>query len=332
MERTGAKVSMTRRAWLKAAGAGAAVLAGQGCTLLGDGPLETPPRPDLKTKAARNLKLGIMSSVYASFPVDEAARRIREDGFASVVLEGQFADVQFDAAKPDWDAARKMMTALDKQGIRVAGLFGYYNVIDPVTERRRHGEQRMECLLKNWKRFGQPIISTETGSFNPQSEFSDHPDNYTEKGYLACRDAFARLARMAEKTGAIVAIEVYWRNVIDSIERAERLFKDVPSPSLKLTMDPCNYYRKDDLARMQPMLDEMFKRVGKQTVLAHAKDVKAAADGTDLPAAGQGVLDYPLYLRHLAALDKELDLVIEHLQLKDVARARDYVKSQYARV
>lgn len=332
MERTQLHTGMTRRAWLKAAGAGAAVLAGQSGSLLGDGPVQVPPKPDLRAKAGKNLKLGIMSGVYAGFPVEEAARRIKADGFSSVVFEGQFADVKFDPADPDWDAAKKMTRALDKHGIRIAGLFGYYNVIHPVPERRRHGEQRMECLLKNWKRLGCPIVSTETGTFNSQSEFSDHPDNYTEKGYIACREAFTRLARMAEKTGAIVAIEAYWRNVIDSIERAERLFKDIPSPSLKLTMDPCNYYRKDDLARMQPMLDEMFKRIGKQTVLAHAKDVKAAADGTDLPAAGQGVLDYPLYLRHLAALDRELDLVIEHLQIQDVGRARDFVRSQYGKV
>lgn len=325
---------MTRRAWLKAVGAGAAVLAGPGCSLLGDGPVQAPPpKSDLKAKAIKNLKLGIMSGVYAGFPVEEAARKIKEDGFSNVVLEGRFADVGFDAAKPDWDAVKKMTTALDKQGIRVSGLFGYYNVINPVPEHRQRGEQRMECLIKNWKRFGCPIVSTETGTFNTQSEFDSHPDNYTERGYAACRDAFARLAKMAEKNGAIVAIEVYWKNVIDSIERTERLFKDVSSPALKLTMDPCNYYRKDDLAKMQPMLDDMFKRVGKQTVLAHAKDVKATAGAdTDLPAAGLGVLDYPLYLRHLAELDRPLDLVIEHLAIQDVARAHDFVKSQFDKV
>ena len=81
------------------------------------------------------------------------------------------------------------------------------------------------------------------------------------------------------------------------------------------------------------MLDEIFRRVGKQTVLAHAKDVKAAGDnGTDLPAAGRGVLDYPRYLRLLSGLYRELYLVIEHLTLEDVPRARDYVLSQVALV
>ena len=114
--------------------------------------------------------------------------------------------------------------------------------------------------------------------------------------------------------------------------RNERLYRDIPSPSLKLTMDPCNYFRNQDLARMKPMLEDIFKRVGRETVIAHAKDVKASANGPDLPAAGLGALDYPLYLRLLAELDREIWLVVEHLMLDDVARASNYVKAQIERL
>ena len=73
------------------------------------------------------------------------------------------------------------------------------------------------------------------------------------------------------------------------------------------------------------MLQEMFRQLGDRIVVGHAKDVRAAAKGTDLPAAGQGVLDYPLYLRLLAQLNRPMDLIIEHLTLPDVVRARDFV-------
>ena len=97
-------------------------------------------------------------------------------------------------------------------------------------------------------------------------------------------------------------------------------------------MDPCNCFRKEDLPRMRPMLEDIFARVGKQTVVAHAKDVNEGPDGTDLPAAGKGVLDYPLYLRLLAQLDRELYLVIEHLGYDDMARSRDFVLSQFDKI
>jgi len=76
----------------------------------------------------------------------------------------------------------------------------------------------------------------------------------------------------------------------------------------------------------------MFRRLGDRVVVAHAKDVRASADGTDLPAAGQGVLDYPLFLRLLAGLDREVYLILEHLSLPDVPRARDFVLAQMEKI
>lgn len=287
---------------------------------------------DLKERAKRNLKLATFTGVYAGLPLEEAARRIKADGFAGVVLEYKFADVSFDPLNPDWSAADKIRGCFERQGLRNAGLYGYYNVVDPDAARRQRGEARMRFLIENWKRLGSPVIATETGTLNPKSEWIESPDNATEKGYSTCRDSLANLVKAAEKSGAVVAIEPYWRNIIDSAARADRLFREVKSPALKLVMDPCNYFRKEDLPRMDAELRNIFKLVGSHTVIAHAKDVKAAADGTDLPASGKGVLNYPLYLRLLAQLDREIFLAIEHLTIDDVPRARDFVLGQMEKI
>ena len=311
--------ALNRRDWLRVTGA----------AVLGF-PLVSSAAPDLRARARKNLKLGVFTGVYASLPLEEVARRIAADGFHGVVLDFAFADVKFDPSAPDWDKARLITSTLAKHNIKIVGLFGYYNVVDPDAARRQRGEQRMQVLIENWKQFGCPVISTETGTFNDKSEWIESPENATEQGYQACRAALERLTKAAKKTGAVISIETYWRNVIDSVARAERVMRDVPG--LKLVMDPCNFYRKEDLSRMDPMLEEMFRLLGKKIVLAHAKDVKASADGTDLPASGKGVLDYPLYLRLLAGLNRELYLVIEHLTLDDVPRARDYVLSQFEKI
>jgi sugar phosphate isomerase/epimerase len=312
--------ALARREWLKAAG-----LALLSAPALG-------AADDLRAKAKKNLKLAVHTAPYAALPVEDAARRIKAEGFSGVLTDYVFADARFDPLAPDWKAAGKIVGSFERHGVRIVGVFGYVNVVDPVPAKRKRGETRMETLIRNWKRLGCPNVSTETGTFNPKSDWVDSPENATEQGYLQCRSALERLARIAEKAGAFVSIEPYWRNVIDSIDRTERLFREVNSPALKLVMDPCNYFRKEDLPRMKPMLEDMFRRLGPQIVLAHAKDVKASADGTDLPASGLGVLDYPLYLRLLARLDRPMDLVIEHVALEDVPRARDYVLGQMDRV
>jgi sugar phosphate isomerase/epimerase len=190
----------------------------------------------------------------------------------------------------------------------------------------------MEAILTSVDRLGCRLVSTGTGSFNLQSEWADAPENRTEEAYVLCRSALLKHARTAEKHRAVLTIEPYYRNVISSIERAERLFREVPSPALRLVMDPCNYFRKQDLDRMSPVLDAMFDRLGDRIAIAHAKDVRPTADGEDLPAAGLGVLDYPHYLRHLARLDRPLPLILEHLGESGVTRARDFVVGQFERV
>lgn len=286
----------------------------------------------LQAKARQNVRLGVDGGVYSKFPVEEAASRIKDDGFRSILCAYNFADVHFDPLASDWKAAEKIAAAFERRGITIAAAFGYANLLDPVEARRKQEEARIYALVKNWKRLGCRNISTETGTFNDKSPWLDAPENFTEEGYLKCRAALEKLAKVAEEAGAIVSLEAYWRNCIDSIERAERLFREVDSPALKLVMDPCNYYRKEDLPKMDAMLEEMFKRLGDRIVVAHAKDVKAAADGTDLPAAGRGVLDYPLYLRLLAQLDRPMDLLLEHLTLDDVPRAREFVLAQFDKV
>ena len=325
IEASDSDLRLSRRGLIQAA-------LGAGLGLAGAAIARAQVSSDLRARARKNLKLGIMSSVYGDLPVDEAARQIKADGFSNVVSDFTFADVHFNPLEPDWAAARKIVKALEGAGIEIVSLFGYYNVVDPDLKKRKLGEARIEALLSSGKRLGCRLVSTETGTFNSQSEWESAPENQTEQGYLQCKSALEKHARLAEKHGTMLAIEAYYRNIIGTIDRAERLFREVDSPALRLVMDPCNYFRKEDLPRMQPMLRSMFQGLGEHVVIAHAKDVKASAESEDLPAAGMGVLDYPLFLRLLALLDRPIPLVVEHLRRPDVARAKKYVLANFERI
>ena len=114
----------------------------------------------LWTKAKKNFRLGIFAHVYRTLPLEEATARIKADGFRSVITDFNFTDVRFDPAKPDWDAVKKVRASLDGQGLAVAGLYGYYNMVAADTAVRRKGRERMEFLLANWKQFGSPHVTT----------------------------------------------------------------------------------------------------------------------------------------------------------------------------
>jgi sugar phosphate isomerase/epimerase len=93
----------------------------------------------------------------------------------------------------------------------------------------------------------------------------------------------------------VLAFEPEVNNVVDSAQKARRLLDEMASPCLKVTIDPANLFHAGELPRMGEVLDEAFALVGKDVVLAHAKDLDHDGDAGHL-AAGQGKLDYARYL------------------------------------
>ncbi len=190
---------LTRRGLMQAA-------LGAGLGLAGAAIARAQDNSELRARARKNLKLGIMSSVSGDLPVEEAARQIKADGFSNVVCDFAFADVHFNPLEPDWAAAHKVVSSLERAGIEIVSLFGYYNVVDPDVNRRKLGEARIEALLSSGNRLGCRLVSTETGTFSSQSEWESAPENQTEQGYLQCKSALEKHARFAEKHGAVLAI------------------------------------------------------------------------------------------------------------------------------
>src|SRR5690348_8096104 len=90
------RTTFTRRQWIKTAGAATLAL-----------PALATASQKVRFKTPRNLPLAIFTGTYARFPLQEAAQKMRADGFKGVVLQYAFADIQFDPLAPDWDKLSK---------------------------------------------------------------------------------------------------------------------------------------------------------------------------------------------------------------------------------
>ena len=97
--------------------------------------------------------------------------------------------------------------------------------------------------------------------------------------------------------------------------------------------------------RRRELLRLIFDELAPMMKIAHAKDCMRATDlsekhadidadeshtfrgagGVELPAAGLGILDYPLYVELLAKHHPNMPLIIEHLEEPDIARAKGFV-------
>jgi sugar phosphate isomerase/epimerase len=153
------------------------------------------------------------------------------------------------------------------------------------------------------------------------------------------------MADIARRDEAVVLIEGAVGTVIDTPAKVERMFADVPSPSLGLLMDPTNYLDATNLDDQAKVIEDLFAPAIEHRVrVAHAKDVRRVGpdgerrerhnhlpvpdSGAEWPAAGLGEMDYDLYLRLLGRRHGDIALILEHIEEADVPRAKRFVEDR----
>jgi sugar phosphate isomerase/epimerase len=237
-------------------------------------------------------------------------------------------------AMPD-EIAPELVTRIrreaDVRGITIASLEGTFNMSHPDAEQRRAGLRRLRVLAATCRPLGTSKIHLCTGTRDPNNMWRRHPDNDSPEAWhdmVACVREATEIARQA---GAILAFEPEVNNVVDSAKKARRLMDEIGSPHLKVTMDAANIFHAGELARMREVLDEAFALVGKDIVLAHAKDLSHDGDAGH-EAAGHGKLDYDRYLSLLQAYGFQGPILLHGLAEAQVPGCVAFLRDKLARV
>lgn len=294
------------------------------------------------------LQVGIFTA-YFPYALDETARRIRAHGFNTVQLDLSFKDMDLSLDSINPENCAKIRDTFRRHDLPICAISGYTNLVHPDPEVRKRNIAMLRQIIRHAQYLGSPFVISETGTFDPDSDWVHHEKNKTEDGYEQCRDIIAGLVECAREHGAIFCTETYVNNVIGSVEETLRLFSEIDSPSLGLLMDPTNYFEDHNIDDMDNVLNDIFDRLSGLVKIAHAKDVKRAetdqgvqlADidageghalrgvgAMELPPPGLGSLNYDVYLQRLAKEHPNIPIVIEHLDEEDVPRAKEFLDSK----
>jgi len=217
------------------------------------------------------------------------------------------------------------------RGITIASLEGTFNMSHPDKEQRRIGLRRLRVLAATCRPLGTSNVHVCTGTRDPDNMWRRHPDNDSPEAWrdmVACVREATEIARQA---GVILAFEPEVNNVVDSAKKARRLMDEIGSANLKVTMDAANIFHAGELARMRDVLDEAFALVGKDIVLAHAKDLSRDGDAGH-EAAGRGKLDYDRYLSLLHDYGFQGPLLLHGLTEAQVPGCVTFLRDKLARV
>lgn len=214
------------------------------------------------------------------------------------------------------------------RGLRMASVQGTFNMCHPDAAQRQLGLRRLRVLAEAFP--GLPIHIC-TGTRNETSMWRRHPENGSAGAWRDMAACVREAAEIAREHKCVLAFEPEVNNVVDSARKARRLMDEVGSPYLKVTMDPANIFPAGTLPRMREMIEEAFALVGKDIALAHAKDLDRDGDAGHL-AAGQGKLDYGLYLRLLRANGFSGALLLHGLTRTQVPGCVAFLRGELGRV
>ena len=291
------------------------------------------------------LQVGIFTA-YFPYGLEETAQKIRGHGFNTVQLDLSFKDMDLSPPNITAENCKKIRDVFRRYDLPICAISGYTNLVHPDPGRRRDNLKALKQIIRHAPYLGTPYVISETGTFDPDSDWVHHPKNKTQEGYEECRDIIADLVECARQSGAVFCTETYVNNVIGSIEETLRLFAEMNNPCLGLLMDPTNYFETHNIDRMDEELHRIFDALSSHIRIAHAKDVKRAetnggvrlADidageghalrgvgAIELPPPGLGSLNYDLYLQRLSRNHSNIPIIIEHLDEDDVPRAKQFL-------
>lgn len=297
------------------------------------------------------ISVGIFTGYYP-YKLDEVIRRIKASDFNCVQLDVSFKD--FDATKEPMtkEKAHWIRDSFRDANLPIIAVSGYTNFIHPDPVKRKQNIDYLKMMIRYARDLGCPYVASETGTYNLESDWVWHEKNCSAEVYDETIEIIRDIVKYAEDWGSTFIVENYVNNIIGSVEQVERMFRDVNSKNLGLLCDPTNSFDEKTIRNVDGTLRHVFDRLSKHMVVAHAKDIKVAQDqsekhvdidadeshtfrgsgAVELPAAGLGILNYDLYAELLAKDHPNIPLIIEHLDMEDIPRAKKFVDDTLKRV
>jgi sugar phosphate isomerase/epimerase len=243
----------------------------------------------------RAMQIGIFTKVFARPTLAEVLDAVAATGLKFVQFNMESTGL---APMPDEipaELAKRIREETTARGLTIASVQGTFNMSHPEEEHRKMGLRQLRVIAEVCDTLGASNIAICIGTRDRENMWRHHPDNVTPEAWRDMTGCVREALRMAEDLGLTLALEPEVTNLVDSAKQARRLLDEMSSPHLKITMDAANLFHAGELPRMKEVLEEAFALLGRDIVLAHAKDILQDGEAGQEPA-GKGLLDYPRYL------------------------------------
>jgi len=240
------------------------------------------------------MELGIFSRTYETGNLDETYRRMTSHDIFHTQFNLSNAGLPTLPETMDERKTEEILALTRRYRITLDALSGTFNMIDPDEDARKRGLAQFRTQCEIARNLGIPIVSLCTGSKNRESKWKWHENNLKPSSWDDLMRSTEIILPYAQDNGIILGVEPEVSNIVNSPEKARAYLDAVRDSHLKIIMDGANLFRPEQTTDMDRILAEAFDLLGKDIVLAHAKDF-VIDESLSFVAAGQGVLNFKQY-------------------------------------
>lgn len=248
---------------------------------------------------------------------------------ACQIAEKGIKNVQFalNASFPELSAAPLISPGMGtffknefgQQGIQVALLSCYSNLIHPDADEREKILQKFERYLFHARYFGASMVASETGSVIPTLGYSE--ENFTDEVFGDLVTVVQRLVKTGERYQTMVGIEAGLNHPLFSNDRIQELITRVPSDFLGIVYDPTNLITPETASKQVEIVAEAFEKFGERIVCLHLKDYVIEGDRIVSVPLGEGVIPYQAILQIVDRYKPYCYVVLEGTKDEGIKRA-----------
>ena len=218
----------------------------------------------------------------------------------------------------DGDRVRAIRAAFAREGVVIAEVGAWKNMLDPDAAKRRENLDYVieRCALA--EAVGARCCVDIAGSYNPTVWYGPDPKNLSKEFFDATVENCRKVIGAVNPKRTKLTIEMMGWNLPDGPDSYLELIRVVDRPAFGVHMDVCNgincprrFYENS------AYIHECFAKLGRWIVSCHAKDLQWIPEMNVHfleVVPGRGQVDYGTYLRELSRLPGEVPLMLEHLK------------------
>ena len=275
------------------------------------------------------MEIGIFAKTFVRPTLGETLDAVKIAGMDCVQLNMACAGLSSMPDEITPQCAAEIKHAHKSRAILIAAVSGTFNMIHPDSIELAEGMRRLAVLAAACRHLGTKVITLCTGTKDPENMWRRHPANDSAQSWKELRHSMSQALEIAERHDVILGVEPEVANVIDSAAKARRLLDEMKSPRLKIVMDGANLFHRGELAQMDEILKESVDLLGRDLILAHAKDLDHDGEAGN-KAAGTGVLNYDLYLQLLQEARYKGPLILHGLEESEVPFSVNFLSGKLA--